>query len=212
MNQQLNNRERELVKAANQFKKRAQNLIKSGKLEEEHQKVAEACNNLLQQVYTHAENRTLILLQHDNLKKTIQDHAQCPSCKSNAHLKLRGIDPNEKGWKMNRYRCRRCNLEFTWNRPNNPWDMLHFFEDMITQLDASAQNESIDAETKAQTQAMKEHILQNLDKLRPVIEGADQNLRDIRQKDEEMAQMLHEFKNFLLIELIKLDSWKNQQE
>lgn len=211
MNQQLNPRERELVKAATQFKKRAQNLIRAGKLEEEHRKVLEACDKLLEQVYSHAENRAIILQQYENVKKTVQDNAKCPKCHSNAYLKLRGTDPNEKGWQMNRYRCRRCNLEFTWNRPNNPWDMMKFFESLIEQVDATAQSEGIDPETLEQTQQMKAHVMQSLEQLRPVVEGAEQNMRDIRQKDEEMAQMLHEFKNFLLIELIKLDKWENQQ-
>lgn len=211
MNQQLNNRERELVKAANQFKKRAQRLIETGKLDEAHRTVAEACDRLLEQVYAHADNRALILQQHEHLKKTVHDNAKCPKCQSGAMLKFKSTDTNEKGWKMNRYRCRRCNLEFTWNRPNNPWDMLRFFEDLLSQLEVRTQSEAVDPETRTQTQEMKTHIEQSLANLRPVVEGADQNLRDIREKDREMEQMLHEFKNYLLIEMIKLDTWENQQ-
>jgi hypothetical protein len=211
MNQHLNTRERELVKAALQFKKRAQNLMKAGKLEEAHQTVFDSCDRLMEQVYTHAQNRTLILQQHEELKKTVKDNARCPTCKSGAYLKLKGVDTSEKGWKMNRYRCRRCHIEFTWNRPNNPWDMLHFFEDLLSQLQASVEHEEADTPTRAQAEEMQLHIQQSLAVLRPVVEGADQNLRDIQQKDEEMAQMLHEFKNFLLIEKIKLDKWENQR-
>ncbi len=69
--------------------------------------------------------------QHENLKKIVRDNAECPKCKRSDQLKPKGLDPNEKGWKMNRYRCRRCNIAFTWNRPNNPWDMLEFVEDML---------------------------------------------------------------------------------
>lgn len=212
MNQHLNTRERELVKAAVQFKKRAQNLIKAGKLAEEHTVVAETCDRLLQQVYAHAENRAFIIEQHENLKKSVQDNAECPRCKSKANLKSRGVDINEKGWRMNKYICRRCHVEFIWNRPNNPWHMLSFLQDFIRQMDASLQNPLMDEQTREQTRQVKEHMQQNLDKLIPVIENADKNLLDIHQKDEQMAQMLHEFKNYLLIEKIKLDTWENQQK
>src|SRR6478609_8196716 len=116
MNQQLNPRERELVKAATQFKKRALNLMKADKLSEEHQQVVQACDKLLDQITAHAQTRTEIVRQHEELKKLVQDHAQCPRCQSNANLKFRSVDTtHEKGWKMNRYRCRRCNIDFTWN-------------------------------------------------------------------------------------------------
>ena len=210
MNQHLNTRERELVRAATQFKKRAQNLIKAGKLEEEHQVVLQSCERLLEQVYSHAENRAVILQQHENLKKTVTDNARCPHCRSNANLKFKSVDTSEKGWKMNRYRCRKCNLDFTWNRPNNPWDMLQFFEDLLVQLDTSIENAAIDTGSLEQVMGVKEQIIESLAMLRPVVESADQNLMDIRQKDNEMARMLHEFKNYLLIEKIKLDKWDNQ--
>jgi hypothetical protein len=210
MNPHLNTRERELVRAATQFKKRAQNLIKAGKLEAEHQVVLDSCDRLLEQVYAHAENRAVILLQYEHLKQTVKDNARCPNCHGHAHLKPKGVETSEKGWKMNRYRCRKCNIEFTWNRPNNPWDMLQFFEELLAQLEVSISNEAVDAETRDQARAMKEHIVHRLDQLRPVVESVDQNLKDIRQKDEEMAQMLHTFKNYLLIEKIKLDKWENQ--
>lgn len=212
MNQYLNTRERELVKAAIQFKKRAQNLIKAGKLAEEHTVVAETCDRLLEQVYAHAENRTFIIEQHENLKKSVHDNAYCPRCKTNSYLKLRGVDTNEKGWKMNKYICRRCHIEFIWNRPNNPWDMLKFMQDFIGQMDTSLQNSLMDEETRQQTRQVKDQMQQNLEKLIPVIENSDKNLQDIRQKDEQMGQMLHEFKNYLLIEKIKLDTWENQQK
>jgi rubredoxin len=211
MNQHLNTRERELVKAANQFKKRAENLIKSGKLSPEHFTVLESCDKLLAQVYSHAENRTIILQQYEHVKKLVQDNAQCPKCKSNKYLKLRSVFTNEQGWKMNKYNCRRCHLEFVWNRPNNPWDMIGFIEEILSKVEQSLLDNPTDEEAQQQTLLMKENMVQNLEKLKPVVESADQNLRDIRQKDEEMAPMLHDFKNFLLIEMIKLDTWQNQQ-
>jgi hypothetical protein len=206
----LNARERELVKAANQFKKRAQNLVKAQKLNEEHLKIVEACDQLLAQVHHHAERRAAVEDQHEQLKKLVQDNAQCPRCKRSDYLRLAGIFTNEQGWKMNKYRCRRCNIEFVWNRPNNPWDMLRFIDALLVQLDLSLAAEGTDPAAREQNLRMKEQVMQNLVKLKPVVEASDESLRDIRQKDEEMAQMLHEFKNYLLIETIKLDSWENQ--
>ncbi len=206
----FNARERELVKAANQFKKRAQNLVKAGRLTEEHLQVVAACDQLLTQVNQHAERRAIIEAQHEQLKKLVHDNAQCPRCKSNAHLKPAGVFADEHGWKMNKYRCRRCNIEFVWNRPNNPWDMLKFIDTLLVQLDGNLEAEATDPAAREQTLLMREQVMQNLNRLKPVVETADENLREIRQKDAEMAQMLHEFKNYLLIETIKLDTWENQ--
>jgi hypothetical protein len=205
-----NSRERELIKAANQFKKRAENLVKAGKLSEEHLKVISACDQLTEQIRVHASKRSLIEQQHDQLKKLVQDHAQCPRCKTSVQLKLAGVFTNEQGWKMNKYRCRRCNIEFVWNRPNNPWHMLEFIDQMLRQLDQTLEAEGMESALREQNLLMKEQIMQNLQKLKPVVEDADENLRDIRQKDEEMARMLHEFKNYLLIETIRLDTWENK--
>ncbi len=207
MKEQLNVKERELVKAANQFKKRAQNLIKAGKLTQEHLQVAKACDNLLEQVQLHAQHRAAILQQYEQVKKIVQDNAQCPRCNNNARLKQISVFTNEKGWKMNKYKCRRCNIEFVWNRPNNPWDMLKFIDDLLVQLEDKLQSE--DAGTVAQSLQLKESLLQNLATIKPIVETADKDLQDIRKKDEEMAKMLHEFKNYLLIERIKLDTWDN---
>lgn len=206
----LNARERELVKAANQFKKRAQNLVKAQKLNEEHLKIVTACDQLLAQVHHHAGQRAAVEEQHEQLKKLVQDNAQCPRCNRNDYLKPAGVFTNEQGWKMNKYRCRRCNIEFVWNRPNNPWDMLKFIDALLLQLDLSLAAEGAEPAAREQNLRMKEQVMQNLAKLKPVVEASDESLRDIRQKDEEMAQMLHEFKNYLLIETIKLDSWENQ--
>jgi len=43
MNQNLKENERELIKLVNFFRKRAEKLIKKGKLSEEHKQVINAC-------------------------------------------------------------------------------------------------------------------------------------------------------------------------
>jgi hypothetical protein len=48
----------------------------------------------------------------------------------------------------------------------------------------------------------------NLDKLKPVIEAHDKDFEEMRHRDEEMDRLVHEFKNTLLIEKIKMDTWK----
>lgn len=78
--------------------------------------------------------------------------------------------------------------------------MIEYIEDMI-QRTAS---ESGDADQLA---GLKE----NLDKLKPIIEAHDKNYEELKARELEMDRLLHEFKNSLLIEKIKMDTWENKQ-
>jgi hypothetical protein len=49
-----------------------------------------------------------------------------------------------------------------------------------------------------------------LAKLQPMIESSDKEYLDTEKQDSEMAKMIHEFKNHLLIEKIKMDSWEEK--
>ena len=53
---------------------------------------------------------------------------------------------------------------------------------------------------------------QNLDKLKPVIEAHDSDYQNLQAREEEMERLLHEFKNSLMIEKIKMNSWENKQK
>src|SRR3954469_9985261 len=136
MDKHFRHNERELVKIANYFKRQSRKLIAEGKLGEEHIKVEEAVDRFVEHMNQHVANRVAILEQRAFLQKLVKDNPECPSCHTNDKLKLVGTEKNEKGWRSNRYKCRQCNIAFTWNRPNNPWDMILYIEEVIQLLKA----------------------------------------------------------------------------
>lgn len=198
--------EREVIKLINHFSKRAEKLIKEGKLSPEHQQVSESCQRLVTQIYEHAESREAVLLKREKLKKIVQDNASCPKCNKTSHLKLVGVAIHEKGWKSNKYKCRRCNIQFTWNRPNNPWDMLLFMQNYQEELQTNASNEQLPDDIRQHSRMVLEQLNQNINQLQPVLQQSDQEISEINQRDHEMAKMLTGIKSHLLIEKIKMDT------
>jgi hypothetical protein len=211
MNKNFKSNERELVKVATFFKKQSKKLIAEGKLGEEHKKVEEAVDKFVEQMNHHADSRAFILDQREQLKKLVKDNAECPSCHSSNMLKLVGVEKNEKGWKSNRYKCRKCNIEFTWNRPNNPWDMIQYIEEVMQMLRDKEQAEQNPEEKQALKIAV-ENMQANLDKLKPVIDAHEAEYKELEKRDTEMEKLIHEFKNSLLIEKIKMDTWENKNK
>jgi hypothetical protein len=212
MNKNYKSNERELVKVATFFKKQSKKLIEEGKLGAEHAKVEESVDRFVEHMSAHADARAFILEQRESLKKLVKDEAQCPSCNKKDMLKLVGTEQNEKGWKSNRYKCRRCNIEFTWNRPNNPWDMISYIEELITVLKLKQANEATSAVEKEQIDASLTSMEGNLQKLKPVIESHNAEYAALQTREEEMERLIHEFKNSLLIEKIKMDTWENKHK
>jgi hypothetical protein len=210
MNKHFKSNERELVKVATFFKRQSRKLIGEGKLGEEHWKVEEAVDRFVEQMNNHADSRAFVFEQREQLQKLVKDDASCPQCQKKDMLKLVGTEKNDKGWKSNRYRCRRCNIEFTWNRPNNPWDMIRYIEEVIQLLTLKQASESISLAEKQDLGPALENMQQNLGKLKPVIDAHDQQYQDILARDTEMEKLIHEFKNSLLIEKIKMDTWENK--
>lgn len=203
---ELKPNERELIKLIRFFSKRGEQLVASGELTEEHEQLTKACQNLETQLYKHAETRAAILEKRERLDKIIEDKSQCPKCHKADMLKKTGVATNEYGWKSNTYRCRRCNTTFTWNRPNNPWDMVEFLEKYIQELEQRLQTD--------QPEEMLQHIegaipqLQDsLYRLRPVLQNSNEEVEALEQKEKEMGKLIHQFKNYLLIEKIKLDTY-----
>lgn len=201
---ELKANERELIKLIRYFSKRANTLIESGELSVEHEKLTVACQNLEQQLYTHAQNRSAILDKRARLEKVVEDNAQCPQCKHADMLKRTGTTSNEHGWRCNTYKCRRCNITFTWNRPNNPWHLVEFLELYIKELETALPTE--------QNEAMREHIVtsvaqmqESLSRLRPVLNDSDEEVSALEAKETEMTRLIHQFKSYLQIEKIKLD-------
>ncbi len=203
MNNNLQANEREIVKLAKFFNKKAQQLIQEGKLTDDHKKVSDSCEKLIAQLSIHADNRAEVTKKKETLKQLIKDNAQCPQCHKSTHLKLTGTDKNEKGWKCNRYRCRHCNIQFTWNRPNNPHDMIGFIEYYIPMLETSVEKETSDKQP-----AMKEMITQmqdSLTQLKTVVTETDREFNEMETRDKEMTALISEFRKHLLIEKIKME-------
>jgi peptidoglycan hydrolase CwlO-like protein len=210
VNKHFKANERELVKVATFFKKQSRKLIDEGKLGEEHRKVEEAVDKFVAHMESHANARATILDQREALQKLVKDDAECPSCHKRDMLKYVSVDKNDKGWKSNRYKCRRCNIEFTWNRPNNPWDMIQYIQEVMTTLRAKASDPSATDVEKQQIETGLESMQGHLDKLKPVIDAHDAEFNALQSRDEEMEKLIHEFKNSLLIEKIKMDTWENK--
>lgn len=211
MNKHFKSNERELVKVATFFKRQSRKLINEGKLGEEHSKVGDAVDRFIDQMETHADARAQILEQRESLKKLVRDNAVCPRCNTGDKLRLMRSETNEKGWKSNRYRCRKCNVEFTWNRPNNPWDMIKYIEEVIMLLETKLADPLVSNDEKEQIHPGLENMRANLEKLKPVIEAHDAEYYAIHERDAEMEQLIHEFRNSLMIERIKMDSWENRK-
>jgi hypothetical protein len=210
MNPNFKSNERELVKIAIFFKKESKRLIEEGKLGEEHKKVEEAVDRFIDHIEQHANTRQSILEQRESLTKLVKDDASCPTCNKKDMLKLVGTESNEKNWKSNRYRCRRCNIEFTWNRPNNPWDMLEYIQAVLEMMGQRVLDPNISEEEKEQIRGAIESMEGNVGRLRPVIDAHNVEWDALQKREEEMERLVHEFKNTLLIEKIKMDTWENK--
>jgi hypothetical protein len=210
MNKHYNQKERDLVKLAGFFKKESIRLMEEGRLGEEHKSVQEAVDKFLNHMENHANTRAAILDQRDYLNKLVKDNAQCPKCHTSDKLKIVGTEKNEKGWKSNRYRCRKCNIEFTWNMPNNPWHMIQYIEEILNDMQKKV--EEATGEEKEQSMQALSKMQDNLSKLKPVIDAHDKEYYDLLQREQEMERLLHEFKNSLMIEKIKMDTWENKQK
>lgn len=209
MNQKLKPTERELIKLIKFFQKRADSLIQEGQLSTEHEQLGVACEKLTAQIYAHAQVREKITEKREKLKSIINDNAQCPKCAQKTHLKLTGTAKHEKGWKGNKYKCRRCNVEFAWNKPNNPWDMVLFLDTYMQDLNLTLADGNAEPAVREQATQVLAQLQQSLDQLKPVLETSGQEYADLETAEVEMSKMVHEFRNYLLIEKIKLNAWQN---
>jgi len=212
MNKNFKSNERELVKVVNFFKRQSKKLIGEGKLGEEHAKIEDTVDHFITQMELHANARAFILEQRAFLNKLVKDNAECPKCHTKDMIKLVGTEPNQKGWKSNRYKCRKCNIQFTWDKPNNPWDMIQYIQDILQKFQSKHEHESTPAEEKKELATAIASTQANLDKLIPVINAHDREYNDLQTLESEMEKLIHEFKNSLLIEKIKMDTWEKKNK
>jgi hypothetical protein len=207
MNKHFNQNERDVAKLAGFFKKESIRLMNVGKLAADHKKVQDAVDHFLEHLENHANVRASILEQRDYLNKLVKDNAACPKCKSSEKIKVIGVEKNVKGWKSNRYRCKKCNIAFTWNTPNNPWHMIAYIEDMLFKI-----REKLQTNNSKEDEAAVAILQTNLDKLKPIIEAHEKEYTDLQTREGEMERLLHDFRNSLMIEKIKMDTWENKQK
>lgn len=205
MEQNLKPEERELVKLVQYFKKRAQVLITENKLEEDYRLMLETCDKLTEQLYAHARNRDTISSEREQLQGMIKDNAKCPKCHSSDMLKVIGFDTTPQGWRSNKYKCRKCNIAFVWNMPNNPWDMIPYVEKFIGDTESKINSLDPADPGREATSAGLEAMKANLAKLKPVVEASDLDMKDLEEREKQMADMVHTFKKHLQIEKIKLE-------
>ncbi|WP_181304044.1 hypothetical protein [Rufibacter sp. XAAS-G3-1] len=205
MKQHITENEKEVIKLIAFFKKRGERLAAEGTLTQEHEELNAACERLTEKIYNHADFRQRVLGKHETLKTIIEDHAQCPTCQKSDHVKKKTVVTNELGWKLNRYKCRRCNIEFTWNRPNNPWDMIPFLEVCLQELDTNIASQEMEEELRHRAREARDHMAVSLEQLRSAIQLADTEKKQMEEQDQEMSRMLHEFKKYLMIEKIKME-------
>jgi hypothetical protein len=199
----LKQEEREVIKLVGFFKKRAVQLMEEKKLSEDYKQLIETADKLVEQINLHAQKRDIVLGEREQLQNLVRDNAQCPKCFSNEKLKIVGTDKSEQGWKSNKYKCRGCNIEFVWNAPNNPWDMIPYVEHMIDKL-----RTQVNAEQEEDRKAIEAAVTQmedNLSKLKPIIEASDLDIVDLEAREKEMSEVVHTFKKHLMIEKIKME-------
>ena|ERR1700741_783674 len=205
MDQNLKPEERELVKLVQYFKKRAQTIIAENKLDDDYRQMLETCDKLTEQVQQHAKNRETILAEREQLQGMIKDNAKCPKCNSNEMLKIIGFDTNAQGWKSNKYKCRRCNIAFVWNTPNNPWDLIPYVEKFIRETEEKiAGMDPSDPGIEATLPGL-EDMKANVARLKPVAEASDLDMKDLQEREIQMAEIVHKFKKHLMIEKIKME-------
>jgi dsDNA-binding SOS-regulon protein len=205
MNQNLKPEERELVKLVQYFKKRAEVLIIENKLDDEYHQMLDTCDKLVEQLDQHAKNRQVVLAEREELQGMIKDNVKCSKCASNELLKVIGFDTNPQGWKSNKYKCRRCNIAFVWNTPNNPWDMIPYVEKFVSEMEQKIAEQPEGEDTTITALAL-EQMKANLGKLKPVVDASDLDLKELEERETQMADMVHKFKKHLMIEKIKLEN------
>ncbi|MCE3259104.1 MAG: hypothetical protein K0S12_745 [Bacteroidetes bacterium] len=205
MDQHLNSDERELVKLIGFFKKRAEKLMEENKIGEEYKQLIETCEKLVEQLQIHAKNRHIVLGEREQLKNMVRDNAKCPKCNSSEQLKMIGVDKNEQGWKSNKYKCRRCNIEFVWNVPNNPWDMIPYVESFIANLEKKLADEQPDEEAVRETTMVIDQMKGNIIRLKPIVEASDLDFAELEAREEQMTEIVKQFKKTLMIEKIRMD-------
>jgi transposase-like protein len=172
---------------------------------EEMQQFMTACESFEKQIKAHAEYRSVILNARQHLSEMIKEDAVCPRCHSREFLKPAGTEINDKGWKSNRYKCRRCNITFVWNTPNNPWDIIPYAEDFIKQVETRITAGSEGENGTESLMPALEKMRESLEQLKPVVETSDKQYAEFEEREKALSDLVHEFRKQLMIKKIQLE-------
>jgi hypothetical protein len=203
MNSNYNDDEREVVKLANYFIRQAK---KYTDVSESGQQLAliSSCQQICDVLSNHADYRSAIEEEKQYLSKIIKDNAVCPKCSSMEYLRFSEVDNSEE-YKCNRYRCRKCNIAFTWNRPNNPWDMLKFVKRLKQEMEDKFNRSREMGNENSDDLSSIENLGVEVEKLSSAIDQFDARYNQMTSKDEEIQAMVKDFKKYLKIEKVKFE-------
>ena len=90
--------------------------------------------------------------------------------------------------------------------------MIEYIEEMLQQMRTKVEAGSLVESDTDQTRQAIEGMQQSLEKLKPIVEAHDKDYKELQAREQEMERFLHEFKNSLMIEKIKMDTWENRQK
>lgn len=119
-------------------------------------------------------------------------------------LKAICFETSPQGWKSNKYKCRRCNIAFVWNTPNNPLDIIPYVEKFIKDTEEKIASLNDSDQSLEPTIHGLEAMKANLTKLNLLAEASDLDMKDLEEYEQQMADMVHKFKKHLMIEKIKM--------
>jgi hypothetical protein len=89
--------------------------------------------------------------------------------------------------------------------------MIQYIQEVLHTLRSKNENEVTEDTEREERKSVIANMQANLDKLKPVIDAHDQDFSDLQTRESEMEKLIHEFKNSLLIEKIKMDTWENSK-
>lgn len=88
--------------------------------------------------------------------------------------------------------------------------MISYIQEVMDTLKSKRESGTMSEAEAEQVAKALESMQSNLDTFKPVIDAHNEEYKRIIERDREMEKIIHEFKNSLLIEKIKLDTWENR--
>lgn len=89
--------------------------------------------------------------------------------------------------------------------------MISYIEELLTVMRLQYNNESASPQERELLLATINNTEEKLNTLKPVITTHDAEYEALQVHEATMEKLIHEFKNSLMIERIKMDTWENRQ-